>query len=267
MKITLYGTRGSTPVCGAEYTRYGGNTTCVTIETKEGLFIIDCGTGLQSVQKKLFHTGKYEKANIFISHLHWDHIQGAAFFAPFFSKDYKFVIYGEERYGKSLQEQLNGILESPMFPVKPDAFLADMQYSDITCSQRFEVNGMMVDTIRLDHPDICTGYRFTCGDKKICMIGDCEQHREEIEEFAKGADVVIFDAQYTDSEYISKRGWGHSTWQQGCGFAQKCRVGQLILTHHDPFRTDEQLDIIQEKAAEYYGKALVAFDGMCITLD
>lgn len=264
MKLIFYGTRGSTPVCGKEYMEYGGNTTCIGLEAEDKLFILDCGTGLMSLQKMQFDTEHYRSAHIFITHLHWDHIQGIAFFGPFFAPGCEFEIYGERRYDKSIREQIESVMESPMFPVQADSFQAKMDYRDVSCGDRIQIGGVAIETIRLDHPNVCTGYRITYGGKSVCLAGDCENANEEIEAFAMGADVLICDAQYTDAEYPAKKGWGHSTWQRCCQLGEKCRAGKLILTHHDPSRTDMELEALKKELRKngYGENAVFAFDGM-----
>lgn len=265
MEVIFYGTRGSTPVSGREYLEYGGNTTCIAIRTGRRLLVVDCGTGMQALQRELFDKGLYRSADIFISHLHWDHIQGIAFFAPFFSPECRFSLYGEERCGDSIQEQIQSIMSSPMFPVETDAFLSDMEFHTIVCGECIRLEDIRVDTIRLSHPNVCTGYRFQAEGKRVCVIADCEQTTDEILEFAGRADLLIYDAQYTKEEYEDKKGWGHSTWEAACSFARKCRADRLILTHHDPSRTDKALETLQRRVVKAFPEAVFAYDGMrCI---
>lgn len=264
--ITFFGTRGSTPVCAKEYMKYGGNTTCIAVETKQGLSILDCGTGMQHLQQEYFEKRGYRRADIFISHIHWDHVQGIPFFSPFFDRNCSFRIYGELRKTMCLQEQIEGILKSPMFPVKADALLADMEYMDFKCTDSIETCSGIVDTIRTEHPNTCTGYRFSFGDKRICFLIDCEMTNAACEELAADADILIMDAQYTQEEYPAKIGWGHSTYVSCCEFARKCGVQRLVLTHHDPFRKDIELDSMQKAAAMLLPGAVFASDGMRIEL-
>lgn len=251
---------------GSEYTRFGGNTTCIAFESAGKLIIVDCGSGLLALQKELFDTRRYSSAEIYITHLHWDHIQGIAFFNPFFNKYNSFDIYSESRYGNGIGEQIKGIMNSPMFPVNADAFQANISYHDILCGQTCKSSIARVDTIRLEHPNICTGYRFEMEGKIVCVICDCEKTDEAAEKLIAGADVLIYDAQYTKEEYQLKKGWGHSTWEDGCRLAKKCRVKQLVLTHHDPFRSDQALEQMQEEARKDFKEAFFSYDGMQMIL-
>lgn len=263
--ITFFGTRGSTPVSGADYMKYGGNTACIAFETDGRLMILDCGTGMHSLQQEYFQKKGYKEADIFISHIHWDHVQGIPFFAPFFNKECRFDIYGEERKKMSIGEQIEAILKSPMFPVKADALLAQMEYKEIICGEKTETDMGIVDAIRLHHPNVCTGYTFHIGGKKICSLIDCENTNEEIIRFAEGADLLIMDAQYTKEEYAVKQGWGHSTCESCCRFAEASGAGKLVLMHHDPFHTDSMLDLMQHTVRDYPG-TVFAYDGMKLLL-
>lgn len=266
MEIIFYGTRGSTPVSGRKFMGYGGNTTCIAIRAGRQLLVVDCGTGMQDLQREEFEGGQYREASFFISHLHWDHIQGIAFFTPFFSPACSFHIYGEERYGDTMQKQIESIMQSPVFPVEAEAFQSKMVFHTIECNMPIQEGEVLVETVRLNHPNICTGYSFSYHGKKVCVVADCEQPDEEILRFAQNCDLLIYDAQYTQEEYRSKAGWGHSTWEEGCKFAKQCNAGRLLLTHHDPGRTDSMLHEMQEAAADRFSQALFAFDGMSIHL-
>lgn len=265
-QITFYGTRGSTPVSGSEFLKYGGNTTCIAFQADDTLLILDCGTGILPLQKDLFQSGRFRSAQVFISHIHWDHIQGIAFFGSFFNPNCHFDLYGEARYGATLRQQVDGIMNSPMFPIEADAFGAEMNYHDFICGDTLHANGIRVETCRLDHPNICTGYRFYYQGKSICMVGDYEHGSDAPVEFAKGADVLIYDAQYTNQEYPAKKGWGHSTWEEACRFADQCNAKQLLLTHHDPARTDDMLDKLQILVEQRRPGTLFAQEGMVINV-
>lgn len=264
--VTFFGTRGSTPVSGKEYMEYGGNTTCIALETDSRLTVLDCGTGMQSLQKEYFEGKGYKEADIFISHIHWDHVQGIPFFSPFFNKECRFRLYGECRKGMTFQEQIESILTSPMFPVKAEALLADMGYRDVECGRTIETPFYSVDTVRLNHPNICTGYCFHIAGKKICSIIDCENAGEEIHRFAMDSDLLMLDAQYTDEEYPAKRGWGHSSYESCLSFARECRAKKAALVHHDPFRNDRMLKELQETAEEILPGTVFAYDGMKLML-
>lgn len=264
--LEFFGCRGSTPACGPQFVKYGGNTTCIAIYSDESLFIIDGGTGLAPLQAALFNTGRYTRANVFLTHIHWDHIQGIPFFAPFFMPGCSFAIHGERRNEMSLRQQLNLLMSAPVFPVTLEAFNAQIDWRDISCGDVLETEGVRVTCFRLRHPDICTGFRFEAAGKSICVVGDYEHGDDEPVEFARDADVLIYDAQYTDAEYSAKVGWGHSTWRQGCELAKKCGAKRLYLTHHDPWHTDSDLDAMEQEAREAFPHAAFAAEGKRITV-
>lgn len=265
-ELEFFGCRGSAPVSGAQFLKYGGNTTCIALTIDERLFIVDCGSGLAPLQESLFDTRRFSGADIFLTHVHWDHVQGIPFFGPFFSPACRFRFYGERRMEMTLQSQIGLVMAAPVFPVTMDAFNAELAWHEIQCGAALDLDGLSVQTCRLRHPDICTGYRFGWRGKSVCIVGDYEHGDTEPLEFARDADVLIYDAQYTDQEYALKRGWGHSTWRKGCEFAQKCGAKRLYLTHHDPRRTDAQLDALEQQARELFPAARFAAERLCVTV-
>lgn len=265
--LKFYGCRGSTPVSSSETLKYGGNTTCIVLEAGTQTIILDCGTGLLSLQKDFFKKGGYQGADIFISHIHWDHVQGIAFFSPFFCPQFHFSFYGEKRLGDSIKQQIYNIMNSPMFPVEADSFNAKMDYYDITDNETRMVKDVQVQTVRLKHPNVCTGYRFTYEGKSVCIVADYEHGEDEkIYGFAKNCDLLVYDAQYTDDEFSAKVGWGHSTWQKALEFYQHTGAKKLVMTHHDPSRTDAQLDALQEKVSQLCPGAVFSREGMTVSI-
>lgn len=228
--------------------------------------MVDCGTGLLRLQKQFFDTGEFKEADVFFTHMHWDHVQGFAFFSPFFSSKCSFRFYGEKREGLGLREQLNQVFHAPVFPIGMDAFGAHFAFREITAGERLQFGEVVVDTIRLAHPNVCTGYRFKLRNITVCIVSDYEHVGDFPLSFAQNADILIYDAQYDESEYSLKKSWGHSTWQQGCRFAKQCGAKRLLLTHHDPFRSDEALEGLQALVDKALPGASFTYDGMTITL-
>jgi phosphoribosyl 1,2-cyclic phosphodiesterase len=262
VRVQFWGTRGSIPKPGPTTIRYGGNTLCHEIRTARGtLVIIDCGSGLHGLGLKLLSGGGRGLAgHILISHTHWDHIQGVPFFAPFFVPGNKWDIYGPKGLNQSLRDTLAGQMQHAYFPITPDEFGASIRYHDLL-EGTFEIDDIKVTTQYLNHPALTLGYRLEADGAAIVYCCDHEPFSRDVAEgnreffgldqqhadFIEGADLLIHDAQYTAAEYPSKVGWGHSSIEFVVKLAQLANVKHVILTHHDPLRTDEALNGIVEK--------------------
>lgn len=260
--LEFFGCRGSTPVSRSSVLKYGGNTTCIAVYAGERLLIVDCGTGLAGLQTALFQSGRYHSADILVTHSHWDHVQGIPFFSPLFSPENVFTFYSEMREGRTFSQQLEQLMAPPLFPIRAASLGAQITYREITCGETLELGGVCVQTARLTHPNTCTGFRVYYGEKSVCVVGDYEHGGRDVYAFAQGADVVIYDAQYQDEEYERKKGWGHSTWREGCKLAQACGVKQLYLTHHDPSRSDAELEVMEREAQQVFSNSRFAFEGL-----
>jgi phosphoribosyl 1,2-cyclic phosphodiesterase len=270
MKITLRGVRGSIPVPGPDTVRYGGNTTCIEIETLEGdRIIIDGGSGIRALGNEMLASMPIHCA-IFITHTHWDHIQGLPFFTPLFIPGNSVDIYGsfDPVYMKDLKTILAQQMEYCYFPVRESELKADITYTNLMDGQSVQIGSAKVTSILLNHPVLNFAYKIESHGKSFFFTGDYEQPEniyspddeeyaeyqrlvdqriETLHSFIKGVDVVVADSQYTNEEYISKRGWGHGTFDAAVELARKTQVKELHFTHHDPLRTDLQLDTIYEK--------------------
>ena len=265
VQVEFWGTRGSIPKPGPTTVHYGGNTLCHEIRTARGtLVIIDCGTGLHGLGLKLLSGGGRSLAgHILISHTHWDHIQGVPFFAPFFVPGNKWDIYGPKGLNQSLRDTLAGQMQHTYFPITPDEFGASIRYHDLL-EGTFEIDDIKVTTQYLNHPALTLGYRLEADGATVVYCCDhepfsrdvAEGHREffgldqQHADFIEGADLLIHDAQYTAAEYPSKVGWGHSSIEFVVKLAQHTKAKHVVLTHHDPLRTDEALDGIIEKVRD-----------------
>ena len=256
MKVRFWGTRGSLAKPGAGTVRYGGNTSCVEIGSKGGTrLVIDCGTGGHELGQKLLRDGEAKRGHLLISHTHWDHIQGIPFFAPLFVPGNEWDVYAPQGFGESLRETLAGQMEYTYFPVSPEAFGAKVRYRNLG-EGRFEIDDLTIRTRYLNHPALTLAYRIEGDGVAIVYACDHEPHSrclatapgpvegEDLRhaEFLAGADLVIHDAQYLATEYDAKVGWGHSTVEYAVSIGQAAGVKRLALTHHDPLRTDDQVD-------------------------
>ncbi|MCX7678945.1 MAG: MBL fold metallo-hydrolase [Spirochaetes bacterium] len=261
LSLTFWGVRGSIPVPGPSTMRYGGNTACFDLRSEDGDWIIfDAGTGLRVLGESLDLSKKYE-INILISHPHWDHINGIPFFAPIYIPGNRITFYGPGTSEMTLQEILSGQMRYSYFPVRTVELLAEIEYRQIE-QERFEIGNFQITTITLNHPVACLGYRVRYEDKLFVYLGDNEPYfnifkdkdnelqefvenlNERLIEFVRDADALVADSQYLPSEYEAKRGWGHSTTHQVMNLAIKAKVKKLFFFHHEPVRTDDDLDEI-----------------------
>ncbi|HEX8444703.1 MAG TPA: GAF domain-containing protein [Allosphingosinicella sp.] len=286
MQVRFWGTRGSLAKPGPDTLRYGGNTACVQIVTKAGtLLILDCGTGAHDLGRKLLQeaTGSLH-GHMLISHTHWDHIQGIPFFAPLFQPGSRWDFYAPQGFGESLRETLAGQMEYTYFPVTPDAFAADIRYHNLG-EGSFRIGDVTVRTRYLNHPALTLAYRIEADGAAVVYASDHEPHARALAagegsidgqdllhaEFMRDADLVIHDAQYTAAEYPQKIGWGHSTHEYAAKVCAPVGVKRLALTHHDPFRSDDALDILIEQARSRLGdsdmEVFGAAEGLTLEFD
>jgi phosphoribosyl 1,2-cyclic phosphodiesterase len=267
MRIQFWGTRGSIPSPGPHTVRYGGNTPCVELRTDSGrLVILDAGTGLRELGRSLVERagGAPIRGDIFVTHAHWDHIQGLPFFGPVFQGGNRFGIWGMRSMETSIDRVVRDQMNPVVFPVTFEQLAAVIDFHEIGAESR-AIDGFIVQAIQVRHPGGALGYRFTepgNGERALVYISDNELNagvsydhgastREELVEFARGATVLVHDTMYTDEEYDLHRGWGHSTYREAVDLALDAGVQTLVLFHHKPERTDEDVDRRLAECREY----------------
>ncbi len=237
---------------------YGGNSTCIEIKPQNGdTIILDCGSGLRNLGSELMNTefgkGKGE-ASIFMTHTHWDHIQGIPFFRPFFVGGNKFTFYSPL---PDLKKRIEYQQDAAYFPVNLDYMSAQKEFVTLDYEGELCLNGINFKNKRINHPGGAFGYRIEENGKVFVFTSDCEFNIDELEEldtyrdFFKDADVVVFDTQYTFDESINKIYWGHSSASIAIDIAASFNVKKLILFHHDPLYSDEKLDNVLSNARSY----------------
>jgi len=267
LRIEFWGTRGSIARPGPTTVRYGGNTSCVAIQAKDGTrLVFDCGTGAFALGQAWMALKQPVRAHIFIGHTHWDHIQGIPFFAPLFAPGNEFDIYAPCGFGPQLRETLAGQMQHKYFPVALAQLGATIRYHDLG-EQVIQVGSVTVRTRYLNHTAVTLGYRIEADGAAVVYATDHEPHERPIGPdgeavhrplrhhedrrhagFLANADLVIHDTQYTLAEYPAKVGWGHSTLEYALDVAEAAHAKRLALFHHDPLRTDDALDRLVETA-------------------
>ncbi|HXX19343.1 MAG TPA: MBL fold metallo-hydrolase [Candidatus Acidoferrum sp.] len=284
-KLVFWGVRGSTPTVERDSWRYGGNTACLEVTTPSGTrFILDCGTGLRTLGNHLHAlSGRWMKwrgdggieAHVLVTHYHWDHIQGIPFFHPFFEAQNKFHFYSfQSKYlgRNSLRQVLEAQLAKPYFPVDVTTMAAARFFREVDGGEQWDIEGTHITTAWLNHPQGCLGYRldtpvgsFVYATDNEPGAPDCDSNLRQL---AQGADVLIYDAQYSPEQLASTRkGWGHSCWLEGVKIARECKVKNLVLFHHDPDSSSRVVDGFLSAARQEFAPTWAAMEGMSIALN
>jgi phosphoribosyl 1,2-cyclic phosphodiesterase len=269
MKVTFYGTRGSIPVCETAFQEFGGNTTCVLLTGDDGrIAILDAGSGIRNLGRDLIASGHRQDSTIFLalSHFHWDHIQGFPFFAPAYDSARHFTIsaFGRGTRPNDLASIFSGQMQREYFPVALDQMGAAFAFHEPEGAE-FTEGQTRVTSYRHNHPGGAFTYRLERHGKVIAYCTDVE-HGDGIDPnivaMARGADLLIHDAQYTPEELPHRRGWGHSSWEQAVAVAERAGAKRLALTHHDPDHDDAFLRGVEEKCRRRFPAAVLARERM-----
>jgi phosphoribosyl 1,2-cyclic phosphodiesterase len=257
LRVRFWGTRGSIPSPGARTVQYGGNTPCVELRTKDDwLVILDAGTGIRELGRTLMGSsnGSPIRGDIFLTHAHWDHIQGFPFFAPIFAKGNHFRIWGAKTLETSIDRVVRDQMSPVVFPVTFEELDATIDFEELDSGETQACTGYEVSAMAVRHPGGCLGYRFraNASDRGLVYVSDNElgaggqydvpsDWRAQFVQWMSGAKVLVHDASYTADEYTTHRGWGHSTYSDTVQLALDAKVDTLVLYHHMPERSDEEL--------------------------
>jgi phosphoribosyl 1,2-cyclic phosphodiesterase len=266
ISITFWGARGTIATPGPQTARYGGNTACVELTDGSGnLVILDAGTGIRSLGRELLTrngTGGV-RADILLSHAHWDHIQGLPYFAPLFMRGNVLKVWGPKQGEVEMETILRQMMHPAVFPVPLDALAATLEVEHVSEQEPIGMPGFTVRALRVRHPAVTMGYRLERpGGPAIVYVTDDElgpggeyevpkDWRRAFVRFCGDADLLIHDSTYTPEEYAAHAGWGHSTWRESVELANEAGVKRLALFHHEPEHTDEQMDAIVRAAREF----------------
>ncbi len=279
MIIKIWGVRGSVPVSGAEYAKYGGDTTCIEIRTaNDEIIIVDAGSGIRKLGNKVL-LEKRQKFNLLFTHFHWDHLIGFPFFKPIYFPGTEIEVYGCSFDGNNLNEMLSTVMTSPYFPVRLKDINANIIYHR-ACVKKFQIDSVHITPINMSHPNRAIGYKFEEDGKSFVFMTDNElahKHNGGLDfqdyiDFVSGTDILFHDAEYTDEDYELTKTWGHSRYKDAIQLALEADVNEFGLVHHNQERSDSELDdIVVEceviaKEAETEMKCFAAYEGMEITL-
>lgn len=269
MKAKIWGCRGSLAAPGPDTVRYGGNTSSVELRLDDGtLVILDAGTGIRALGLNEMPDRVY----LLLTHLHLDHLEGLGFFSALWRRDVEIHVYGPSSPLKSLERRIEGYLSPPLFPVHVSDVPSRLTFHDAPQGE-WEIGSAKLFSQHISHSGPTVGYRITDGGKTLAYMPDHEPFRGGVREvdpawlsghaIAHGADVLLHDGQYTEAEYPTRVGWGHSAVDHVVEFARASKVGRLMLFHHDPLHTDADLDAQLDRARELADGHGFAVDAAC----
>ena len=268
MEVRFWGVRGSIPTPEVDRLRYGGNTTCLEIGTpgQREPVIIDCGSGIRALGDELLRR-QARRIHILLTHFHWDHIQGLPSFAPLFQPGVEITIYSHRSTLESCL-LLAAQMADPFIPVQFNEVGSQVDFRQVEPGKELTIGALKIDPFLLNHPQGAVGYLFESEGHVLVHAADHETGVAEIDaglvRAARGAGLLVMDAQYTPEEYPSKIGWGHSSYAHAADAAQAAGVKQLLLFHHDPAHSDDFLDQMQADALKLFAATGIAREGMAV---
>jgi len=263
LRLKVWGCRGSIPTPGEATVRFGGNTSCLEVRTGDGgLLILDGGTGLRRLGAQLEWDAPL---HVLVTHLHLDHVEGLRFFAPFWNPKGELHIWGPPSPVHSLEERITRAFSPPLFPIELAETPANVTFHDVP-QEPWELEGVRIEARMVSHPGPTLGYRLSRNGTAVAYIPDHEPVLGvELAELgpewisghalAEDVDLLFHDCQFSETEYPSRVGWGHSSVGHAVDFARRARAGRLVLFHHDPDRSDGGIDQLVERAGELWDGA------------
>lgn len=267
--LRFWGVRGSLASPGPETIRYGGNTPCLEVNCGSRVLVMDCGTGARRLGTELAERN-VERFDIFFSHAHIDHLVGLPFFQPAQTEGTSITLWsGELDGGFDLRGAVSAMMQAPLFPLPLDALKADITFKVFRSGDRLEPHpGVEMLTCPLNHPNGATGYRINFDGRSVCYVTDTEHvpgaQDDAILGLVEDCDIMIYDSTFTEAEFDRRRGWGHSTWQEGVRLAELAGVKVFVAFHHDPWHDDDTMDEIAGQLEKRRPGSLVAREGMVL---
>ncbi len=270
--IRFWGVRGSLPSPGQDTALVGGNTPCVEVITGDTRLVLDAGSGLRALGDARMKSGDFKHTELLLSHVHWDHVMGLPFYTPLYVPGSN-VRISSGPLGAPLRDLLHRQMSAPMFPVDLDKIGSTLTTQELDPSQAHRFGEASVTMLAVNHPDPCFAYRIEHRGRVVVYATDVEHGAvpaTDLVAFARHADLLIYDAQYTPDEYegkigVSRKGWGHSTYEAGAALAHAANVRTLALFHHDPRRTDEQIGDLLKLARALFPSTIVAREGLDVS--
>lgn len=268
MQVTIWGVRGGIASSGPHTAHYGGNTPCVSVYADDGgLLVLDAGTGIRGFGEQLTQARNQRVVHLFLSHFHWDHVQGLPFFGPMWDRSFEINIYAAHAPDE-VERAVRAQFAAPFFPVGMQFTKAKVRFHDVR--EIASVGSVRVQSFDQYHPQGSTGYRLEESGRALVYATDSERGMPDTDaalmEHANGADVLLLDAQYTPEEIVQRAGWGHGDWRRACDVASSAGVKRLMLFHHDPSRCDGALHSIDADAKQVFAAAEAAREGTSFRL-
>ena len=279
LRLKVWGCRGSIPTPGEATVRFGGNTPCVEVRTPDGgLLILDAGTGLRQLGEQLDTDCP---VHLLVTHLHLDHVEGLRFFAPFWHPERELHIWGPPSPVHTLEERITRAFSPPLFPIEIADTPAKVTFHDVP-REPWELEGVRIEAQTVSHPGPTLGYRISSNGTSMAYIPDHEPVLGvELADLgpewisghalAEDVDLLLHDCQFSEGEYPSRVGWGHSSVAHAVAFARRADARRLVMFHHDPNRSDDGVDVLVERAQELWGDSsgeapVAASEGMTLEL-
>jgi phosphoribosyl 1,2-cyclic phosphodiesterase len=271
--VRFWGVRGSLATPGLNTLRVGGNTSCVEVRCGSEVLVFDMGTGLKPLGLSLLRQGPV-RVHLFVSHYHWDHIVGLPFFAPAYDPRSELIIHGATRKGRGVRQILAGQMVDPYFPVDLGVFNARLRFVPLQDNGLVTMGPVRLRAFETNHPGGVLAYRIDFKGRSMVYASDFEHGTaadDRLVEEARGADLMVYDAQYTPREYeaappFSRKGWGHSTWEMGATLARLAGVKRLALYHHEPERNDAAVEELAAEARKIHAGTFAAREGLTLEL-